>query len=545
VLFNSTDFLVYFLPIALAGFFLLGALNLTRFAVSWLTLTSLFFYGWWNVSYVPLLIGSMVVNFAIGRSLSHQRRKWLLVAGVTANLALLGVYKYAGFFVTTINEIFGPHWPVPDIALPLAISFFTFQQIAYLSDAYDGVAEEPSFSNYCMFISFFPHLIAGPITHHKEMLPQFRDSRIFRPQPMMLALGVTMFLIGLFKKVALADTLGVWASPVFHASDLGQAMTALDAWSGAIAYMLQIYFDFSGYSDMAIGLGLMFGVRLPQNFDSPYKARNIIEFWSRWHMTLTRFLTAYIYNPISISLNRARMRKGKPGLRRGKTTIGAFGVLIATPTVITMTLAGLWHGAGWQYIVFGALHGIYLTVNHAWRTLKARWARPADSNNPIARIASTLLTLLCVLIALVFFRSINVRSACHMLSEMVATNGLFIPYYPFDHAHWAAELSTLFGARPLPFPALDLITGNEFRFVLALLLVIWCLPNAQQFLRNYETSLGTVRGRTWVEEKLKAASLVLVWRPSIMFGVLLGGIAFFALTKTFSSAPTEFLYFKF
>lgn len=544
MLFNSVEFLLYFLPASLAGFYLLGSLNWRRMAIGWLTLTSLFFYGWWNATYVPLLVGSMIVNFLIGRSLSHRPRKWLLLIGVAANLALLGVYKYAGFFVTTVNAM-GAGWTVPTILLPLAISFFTFQQIAYLSDAYEGVAEEPSFSNYCMFISFFPHLIAGPITHHKEMLPQFRSPTMFRLEPLMFVLGVTMFLIGLFKKVVLADTLAVWVGPVFDAAKAGNHMTALDAWAGSFCYMLQIYFDFSGYTDMAIGLGLLFGVRLPQNFDSPYKARNIIEFWSRWHMTLTRFLTAYIYNPIVLSLTRARLAKGKPVIRRGKTTVSAFGMLIAIPTIVTMFLAGLWHGAGWQFIVFGTLHGLYLTVNHAWRMLKARWGWAADSTHAVTRAASVLLTMFCVLIALIFFRSADVGSAVGLLSDMVASHGLFVPYYPYDNAHWAAELSTLFGTRSLPFPTLDLVTSNEAKFVFFLLLIIWFLPNTQQFLRNYETSLGPVRGRTWIEEKIRVASVVLLWRPTRAFGALLGGIAFLALAKAFSQAPTEFLYFKF
>jgi D-alanyl-lipoteichoic acid acyltransferase DltB (MBOAT superfamily) len=545
MLFNSAVFLVFFLPVALAGYFALGLMRLQVFAILWLTLASLFFYGWWNVNYVPLLLGSMVVNFAIGRSLTYQARKWLLIWGVGINLLLLGVFKYADFFIRTVDQASGAQWPQPDILLPLAISFFTFQQIAYLSDAYDGVAEEPSFTNYCMFITFFPHLVAGPITHHKEMLPQFRDPSIFRPRPMMLATGCTVFLIGLFKKVFLADTLSIWVGPVFAAAEQGHAMTALDGWLGSLCYMLQIYFDFSGYSDMAIGLGLMFGIRLPQNFDSPYKARNIIEFWSRWHMTLTRFLTAYIFNPISLSLNRARLRKGKPVLRRGKTSLGAFATLVAMPMIVTMFLAGLWHGAGWQFIVFGLLHGCYLTVNHGWRTLKSHWGWQADSNNPLIIGASVLLTMLCVLIALVFFRAANVGAGLGLLSDMLAAHGLFIPYYPFDDSEWAHQLATLFYLRPLPSPVIDLVTGNEFRFVVFSLLIVWCLPNTQQFLRSYPTSLGPVRGPTWIETRLRAAAHALTWRPTIGFGVVMGTIAFLALTKTFSSAPTEFLYFKF
>ena len=545
MLFNSAVFLAYFLPAVLAGYFFLGQVGFTRLAINWLTLASLFFYGWWNPIYIPLLLGSMVVNFSIGRVLSRHRWKWLLVTGVAGNLALLGYYKYSDFFVVTANEVLGTHVTVPGIALPLAISFFTFQQIAYLSDAYDGVAEEPSLSNYCMFISFFPHLIAGPITHHKEMIPQFSNPRIFHPQPRLLALGATVFIVGLLKKVILADTAALWATPVFAASNAGNAITALEAWGGSIAYTLQIYFDFSGYTDMAIGAGLLFGIRLPQNFDSPYKARNIIEFWSRWHMTLTRFLTAYIYNPITLSLNRRRAASGKPGLRRGKTTAGAFALLVALPTTLTMFLAGVWHGAGWQFVAFGVLHGIYLTINHGWRTLKARWGWRADSDNIGLRGGSVLLTFVCVLVGLVFFRSQDVPAALRLLGDMLGAHGLFIPHRSLAESVTAQTVATLFHTRVLPFPTLDLFTMSEAQFLVILFAIVWLLPNTQQWLRSYETGIGTVRGPVWLERVLPLARFLLEWRPSVVHALLVGGLGFLAVTRALSAAPAEFLYFKF
>lgn len=545
MLFNSSIFLTEFLPVTLVGFFLLGRLGLTRLAVNWLTLSSLFFYGWWNPAYIPLLLASMIANFAIGRVLSRHRWKWLLVAGVVANLALLGYYKYAGFLVSTFDGFLGTGFPVPDILLPLAISFFTFQQIAYLSDAYDGVAEEPSLANYCMFISFFPHLIAGPITHHKEMIPQFSDPRIFRPQPQLLALGATVFIVGLLKKVMLADTAALWAVPVFSASDTGTAITALEAWGGAVAYTLQIYFDFSGYTDMAIGLGLLFGIRLPQNFDSPYKAHNIIEFWSRWHMTLTRFLTAYIYNPIALALNRRRAAAGKPGLRRGKTTAGAFATLLATPTIFTMFLAGLWHGAGWQFIVFGVLHGVYLAINHGWRTLKARWKWQADSDNGALRGASVLLTFICVLVGLVFFRSQDVPSALRLLGDMVGAHGLFVPYRSLADSTLAQAVATMFHTRALPFPTLDLFTANLAEFLTLLFSIVWLLPNTQQWLRAYDTGLGSVRGPVWLQRMFPVTGFILEWQPTLIYATLVGALGFLAVTRALSAAPAEFLYFKF
>lgn len=281
MLFNSMVFIAGFLPVVLLGFFLLAGSGRQRHAAIWLTLASLVFYGWWNPAYVPLLVGSMVFNYLIGGYLMRRPSKMVLVLGVAANVALLGYYKYTGFLFGTLDHAFDLGWSVGDIILPLAISFFTFQQIAYLVDAHDGEVTEHDFVNYCLFISFFPQLVAGPITHHGEMLSQLKDSNTFRPRLDTLALGLTVFLVGLFKKVIIADPLGAKASPIFTVAADGTVPALYDAWLGALTYTLQIYFDFSGYSDMAIGLGLMFGLRLPVNFNSPFKAHNVIDYWSR------------------------------------------------------------------------------------------------------------------------------------------------------------------------------------------------------------------------------------------------------------------------
>ncbi|MGH9811390.1 MAG: MBOAT family O-acyltransferase, partial [Terriglobia bacterium] len=282
MLFNSPVFIAGFLPICIAGFYCFGMMGRQRLALAWLTGMSLVFYGWWNVAFVPLLLGSIAFNFFLGRLLARSPSKHLLVIGVLGNILLLGVFKYTGFVGHTIDDIFGIGWHVPEIALPLAISFFTFQQIAFLADTYDGVAEEPRALQYSLFITFFPHLIAGPITHHREMLPQFNDSRILRPRLDLISTGTTVFLAGLFKKVIIADGVAAYAKPVFDAAAQGIPPSLLEAWGGALAYAMQIYFDFSGYSDMAIGLGLLFGISLPLNFASPYKAASIIGYWQSW-----------------------------------------------------------------------------------------------------------------------------------------------------------------------------------------------------------------------------------------------------------------------
>jgi alginate O-acetyltransferase complex protein AlgI len=540
MLFNSAVFILGFLPAAWLGFFALGTSGHHRLAVMWLTLASLFFYGWWNITYVPLLLGSMVVNYTVGRVLARYRSKPLLIAGVAANIGLLGYYKYAGFLVQTVNGASGAAFPIPDIALPLAISFFTFQQIAFLVDSYDNVAQEASFANYSMFITFFPHLIAGPITHHKEMLPQFADRRIFRPQPDLIALGLTLFLLGLCKKVILADSVATWVRPVFETAARGAAPDLFQSWLASVGYALQIYFDFSGYTDMAIGLGMLFGIRLPRNFDSPYKTRNIIDYWSRWHMTLTRFLTSYIYNPITIRLTRARMQAGKPVLKRGKTSPGAFLVLVAQPTLITMFLSGLWHGAGWQFIVFGVLHGVYLAVNHAWRTLKANLGWTVDSSNALLRVGAVLTTFVCVVVALVFFRSRDVRTALDILAGMVGRHGAVLPYdYNRIPGVWriGTMLHVTFG--PVDVPTTELL------FTAFLLVIVWALPNTQQWLRRFETGLGSQPKASALEHQGGVLRRLFVWRPTVAFGMIVGCVGFFSLMRALSAAPSEFLYFKF
>ena len=537
MLFNSAVFLVWFLPVVLLGFFLLSRLRRgSRLVRLWLTLASLVFYGWWNPVHVPLLVGSMGFNYLLGGVLVRRPSRAVLVGGVAANLLLLGYFKYTGFVVDALDGALGLGWTVPHIVLPLAVSFFTFQQIAYLSDAHDGAVVEHDFLNYCLFITFFPHLIAGPITHHKEMLSQFSDPDGFRPRLDNVTVGTTLFLLGLFKKVVVADPFSAFAGPVFTAAAAGQPLTFFEAWGGALSYALQIYFDFSGYTDMAIGLGLLFGISLPPNFDSPFKARNVIEFWSRWHMTLTRFLTAYVYNPLVLRITRARMAAGKPMPKRGRTTPGAFAMLVALPTVWTMFVSGVWHGAGWQYIVFGLLHGVFLSVNHGWRTLKARWGVAVDGGW-LRRGAAVLGTFGCVVVGLVFFRAADVPAAGAVLRGMAGLDGAVLDAL-------SAQVPGVAGlAARLGIAVREdiLFTRREGILIVAMLLAAWTLPNTQQWMRHYRTALSARVRPDWVSERLPRLS----WRPAPGFAVVIGLMGFLALLRAFSVAPTEFLYFQF
>lgn len=308
-------------------------------------------------------------------------KKSLLGAAITANLLLLAYYKYANFFVSSLSSAAGWESINLDIILPIGISFFTFTQVAFLVDTYQGKVKEYNFAHYLLFVTYFPHLIAGPVLHHKEMMPQFADKKTYLPSADNFAIGLSIFVIGLSKKVLIADNIAPLANPVF---EINAHPALVESWFGALAYAMQLYFDFSGYSDMAIGLSRLFGVRLPLNFNSPYKAENIIDFWRRWHMTLSRFLRDYLYIPLG-------------GNRNG--SFARFRNLF-----ITMLLGGLWHGAGWTFVIWGGLHGIYLGINHGWHFLQEKLGLSA-SQSLRSKIVARSITFLAVLVAWVFFRA--------------------------------------------------------------------------------------------------------------------------------------------
>jgi alginate O-acetyltransferase complex protein AlgI len=386
MLFPSFEFLIYFLPAALAGYFGLARVS-HRAAAIWLGLASVAFYGAWEIEFVPLLLASITGNYLAGRLLLRIRMlpaaSGVLFAAVAANLVVLGFYKYAGFFAAQIPG--GPSTVFAGIVLPLGISFFTFTQIAYLVDVRRGRADEADFANYILFVTFFPHLIAGPLLHHSQMMPQFADRGVYVARAATLALGLLVFALGLAKKVLLADSFADYASPVFAGAGEGQALKPLAAWIGAFAYSFQIYFDFSGYSDMAIGLALMFGIRMPENFASPYKATSPIEFWRRWHMTLSAFLRDYLYIPLG-------------GNRHGP--LRRYLALVAT-----MVLGGLWHGASWTFVAWGAIHGGLLVIAHLSRAARAQLNVPDAAFGVVGRAAAIAATFLAVTIAWVPFRA--------------------------------------------------------------------------------------------------------------------------------------------
>ncbi len=521
MLFNSYEFIFGFLPIVFLGFLLLARVS-HFFAAGWLTLASLFFYGWWNPAYVGLLLASILFNFIVGVSVGraathgrHRRARWLLTAGVTGDLALLGYYKYADFFLRNVDALAGSHYAGLGIVLPLGISFFTFTQIAYLVDTYQGKAREYRFLHYALFVTYFPHLIAGPVLHHKEMMPQFALASTYRLRWENVAVGLTIFLIGLFKKTVLADGIAQYVGPVFSAHASGAPLPMLDAWGGALAYTFQLYFDFSGYSDMAIGMSRLFGVRLPLNFHSPYKAVNIIEFWRHWHMTLSRFLRDYLYFPLG-------------GNRKGPAR--RYVNLIAT-----MLLGGLWHGANWTFVVWGGLHGVYLIINHAWRALTARLGWTRGTPSLFGRTAARLVTFLAVVVGWVFFRAESLDSAVYVLKGMAGMNGLVLPYRWLEK--WG-PVGEWLAAHGVPFQNLPTFGGGgQVNFLIIAFIVVWALPNTQQVLSGYRPALnvpdsGPVLAHHWWR-----------WRPTPRW--LAGGIVIGVWAILSISELSEFIYFQF
>lgn len=457
MLFNSYPFIFIFLPITLVGFFYLAKFRLVKLATAWLVLASLVFYAQWSVAYLPLLIISIIFNYQVGNLISNakpasKQAKLILFIGIAFNLGLLGYYKYANFFIGTFGKFVGIHWNIPEIVLPIGISFYTFTQSAYLVDAYRGETKEYNFLTYCLFVTYFPHLIAGPILHHKDVIPQFHNLRNFIFSHKNMALGVSMFVIGLAKKLLIADPISQWADPMFKNAD---TVSFIEAWVGALSYTFQLYFDFSGYSDMAVGLGMMLNIRLPINFDSPYKSISIIEFWRRWHITLSNFLRDYLYIPLG-------------GNRRGK-------IRRYINLLITMLLGGLWHGAGLNYIAWGGLHGIYLVINHWWR----------KRHIPLPKFLSWLITFIAVVIGWVLFRAHNLSDAIKMLMAMAGMRGIVLSDRYQVIQQWMDKFGTQLNGE---IPRLSTNLTWIFAVLIGLILCVTLLPNSQQIVQRIKFS---------------------------------------------------------
>lgn len=541
MLFNSYEFVFAFLPATVAGFLLFGMASRT-WALAWLIVASIFFYAWWRPFNLLIIGPSIIVNFTFARALlrlardeSRPRlRMFVLALGIFFNIALLGYFKYANFAVAATNDLTGSNFVLEQIILPLGISFITFQKIAFLVDVAGGRVESFTTRDFCLFVLFFPPLIAGPIVHYRELIPQFRQVTC-RFNADMFAVALTLFCFGLFKKVVLADGIAQYVSPVFSFAAGGGTVTLVQAWLAAVGFTLQIYFDFSGYSDMACAAALFFGVRLPLNFYSPLKASNIIDFWLRWHVTLTRFLTAYVYNPIALALSRRRGARGLSMLSGRGSNFGAFFHVLAWPTLATMLVSGVWHGAGYTFILWGLLHGGYLIVNHAWRQYGPRSPDPKGVGARFATVGAVALTFLVVVLAMVLFRAPDIGSAVNIIKGMLGLQGLGL----------SSRVAEIVGAPGLGSVAAQ---GDQMPmqlsvmaavYVAGLLAIALLLPNSLEVLSSYEPALHIPKRSS----ALAGFDRPIKWRPTLPWMAFTAVLAAHSMMQM--TGKSEFLYWQF
>jgi alginate O-acetyltransferase complex protein AlgI len=519
MLFNSFGFIFLFLPVTWMGFSLLQYYGKSRYVPIWLSCTSLFFYGYWDYHYVPLLLASVLVNYSVGAGLAIpkyqlQTRKLIFVLGLIFNIALLCYFKYANFFVDNLNAITGFEFDMELVILPIGLSFFTFQQIAFLTDSYQRKTVELDFFRYATFITFFPQMIAGPIVHHREMMPQLNswsDSKMMSN----LAVGTTIFILGLAKKVLIADSMSQVSSPLYAAVAEGYVPTLFEAWGAAFAYSFQIYFDFSGYSDMAVGLGWMFGIKLPINFASPYAAKNIADFWQRWHITLSRFLRDYLYIPL--------------GGNRVSQVRHHFNLMTV------MLLGGMWHGAGWTFLLWGGMHGLYLVI-HQWY---CRWQKPDHKGN-VWR--GRILTFLVVTIAWVPFRADSFQSVWIVYKGMIGLNGIKLTRYFASLVEQLPDALISFGYHGISVKGMGMIDAKTLLLIIpSLLFIVFTMPNVYQIMSKTKPALGT-KGypATFIPQSSES---LLLWVPTVRTAIIVSILLVSCLVQL--NDISEFIYFQF
>jgi D-alanyl-lipoteichoic acid acyltransferase DltB (MBOAT superfamily) len=515
MLFNSAIFIFIFLPLSVFCFYAIGRFN-GKYARIALALLSFAFYTYWDYRFLPLFLISIGGNYTnsllIFKQLTLGKKaeaRKMLVIGIIFNLTLLGYFKYADLFVSTYNALAPSKVEWARTILPIGISFFTFTQIAYLVDVFQGKVKDFDGWDFALFVSYFPHQIAGPILHHKEMMSQFRTMEKTRWSSTLIATGLSIFAWGLFKKILVADALADLVNPIFASAEGLGSMTFIEAWCGALGYSLQLYFDFSAYCDMAIGISLLFGIRLPINFNSPYKSTNIIEFWQRWHMTLSRFLRDYLYIPL------------------GGNRLGSARRYVNL--LITMALGGLWHGGSWTFLFWGILHGTYLLINHAWREYSPGLSFAPAPDNFVWKKFCWALTFLMVMIAWVFFRAESFHGAGYLIGVMFGSHGVALPPALAGVHHYLPALAASEGW-------MGSVPGvNAIALLLGSLLICLCLPNAQEVFNNFQPAL--------LERPITKKLAMLEWRPSPAWAFGLAIIAGTALSRLGNNS--QFLYFNF
>lgn len=540
MLFIDPIFLFIFVPGSVIGYYLVRSWLGQEAALATLFVSSLIFYGYTYPPYVAMILASYVLNFTGAYFLRRTQSRALLILMIALNLGYLGFFKYFNFFVENLEAASGLHLAVIQVALPLGISFYTFQQIPYLVDAYRGHLERLSFLRYVVVNSFYPHLVAGPIIWHREIAPQLDRSRHEPFDPAMAALGVTIFVIGMFKKVMIADSAASLADATFRAAEAGQQLTFYEAWFGAFSYAIQIYFDFSGYSEMAIGLALLYGIRFPINFFSPYKATSIIEFWKRWHMTMTRFFQEFVYVPLQLFF--------------GRRFAGVYWRYIAI--LIMMFLVGLWHGAGWTWIMWGVLHGVLLCSNHLWRAIRHAMGVPYDpeaSTGILVRVLSWVVTFSAVTSAWVLFRAETFGGAATMYQAMFLGNGVSLPQsliavFGMDVIGVVRGAGVSFVDQPFFGVLAGRITSYQLLFLFLCIVFVAVAPNTLQLVRYYSSGRG-VKAFGGVADAVVnwvPRPAWFNWRPSWTVSIAVA-VMFIAALTTVLDDPSRsvFIYFNF
>ncbi len=492
MLFNSYQFIFIFLPISFFIYFYLNHKRLTTASKAWLILVSLFFYSWWNIVYLPLILISILFNYTITNTMieyNEQKKKYfskkaLLQIGLLFNIGLLVYFKYMDFFISNTNNVFGSDFQLLHLALPLAISFFTLQQTAFLIDSYEGLVKEKNFLDYTIFVTFFPQLIAGPIVHHKEMMPQFSNIKNKIKNYTNISSGFFIFSIGLFKKVVIADTFAIWATAGFDTTH--NSLNFIEAWVTSLSYTFQMYFDFSGYMDMAIGAALLFNIKLPINFNSPYKATGMIDYWKRWHITLTNFITTYIYTPMIRSFKKITFHKAMYA------------------TVIVFLISGLWHGASWMFVFWGLLHGLGIVINHYWHRTKIK----------INKVLAWFITFNFINVTFIFFRAKEWNDAIEILRSMFNIDNIVLPSFLASKLSFLEQYNIMFG------DFLGNIHGDKYTglwFIFAFILVL-SFKNSHDFIK-------------------KPINKWLMTFAAVLFA--------YAMNKSLISSSQVFLYFNF
>jgi len=459
-----------------------------------------------------LLCGSVIFNYGAKVIITNRKSIYILIFAIISNISLLFYYKYANFFLGISSA---SSFSIANTVLPLAISFFTFQQIAYLYDVYVDKAINHSLLEYTLFVVFFPQLIAGPIVSQAEILPQLKKHNALRPRGIDIAVGITIFSLGLFKKVVIADTMATFATPVFDGAAMGNEITFLAAWTGALSFTFQLYFDFSGYSDMAVGLARLFGIHLPLNFNSPYKALNIIDFWRRWHITLSRFLRDFLYIPLG---------GGRVGMVRRQINL-----------MIVMILGGLWHGAGVTFILWGGLHGLFLVINHLWRAFLKRYEWSLAFNTLSYRVAAWLVTFTVVVFAWVLFRAQSLQVAQEIYRAMLGFNGIQLPDRLLALLGPIPGILAQLGIQAKPLAEFKLWNPHSAIWIAVLTVAVLTLPHPAEWCAKYVRNEGVL---------LRHLSKIQRWRPTLPYAAFVIVLLIYT-TFQINGSPTEFLYFQF